>query len=59
MKIALKLKSPDYTKHHPDGPAFSKDIITKVQEPKEFDQSASLISMMTGQDYTSSYNVQP
>ena len=42
-----------------DGPDCTSSILTKVKTPREFDQAASLFSLMTGQDYSSSYTVQP
>ena len=42
-----------------DGPDNANNIIDKVRAPREFDQAASLFSLMTCQDYSTSYTVQP
>ena len=39
--------------------SFGKDILSKVKLPREFDETAKMMSKLSGLDFTSIYKVEP
>lgn len=41
------------------GPQGTENVLEKVKKVREFEQTADLISVLTGQDYAAGYTVKP